>query len=92
MILKIHNDASYLGTSIMKYQAAGHFFLRCLPPDKRPIKLSGPICIIAYLLHLVAASTAEAELGAFSVKANKEKLFIYVLQKCDASTSHTSTL
>ena len=59
MILNIHSDASYRHS-----RAGGYFFLGRIPVNGQPIKLNGNIHITCAILKLVAASAAEAELGA----------------------------
>jgi len=64
MILNIHLDALYLSAKNARSRAAGCYFLRSIPQDNEPIRLNGAIHIISTILHLVAGSTAEAELWA----------------------------
>ena len=64
MILNVHLNASYISAKNAKSCAAGHFFLGWQPDDKRPIRLNGPILTLCTILKFVAASAAEAELGA----------------------------
>jgi hypothetical protein len=64
MILNVHSDASYLSAPRARSRAGGYFFLGSLPCDGDPIKLNGAIHVTCTILKLVAASAAEAELGA----------------------------
>jgi hypothetical protein len=64
MILNVHSDASYLSAPKARSRAGGYFFLGSVPVDGKPIKLNGAIHITSTILKLVAASAAEAELGA----------------------------
>ena len=64
MILNVHSDASYLSAPKGRSRAGGIFFLGSLPQDGDPIKLNGAILALATILKCVAASAAEAELGA----------------------------
>jgi hypothetical protein len=64
MILNVHSDASYLSALKGCSHAGGYFFLHSIPQDEDPIKLNGAIHITCTILKLVAASAAEAELGA----------------------------
>ena len=64
MVLKCHSDASYLTATRGRSRAGGHFFLGSIPHDGCPIFLNVTIPINCTILKLVAASAAEAELGA----------------------------
>jgi hypothetical protein len=74
MILNIHPDASYLSTPKARSLAGGYFFLGSLPCDGDPIRLNGTIQIMCTILKLVAASAAEAELGALFLNAQEAKI------------------
>jgi hypothetical protein len=69
MILNVHSNASYLSAPGARSQAGGYFFLGSIPVDGDPIKLNGAIHITCTILKLVAASAAEAELGALFLNA-----------------------
>ena len=73
MILNVHLDASYISAKNAKSCAAGHFFLGWKPDDKRPIRLNGPILTLCTILKFVAASAAEAELGAVYLKCKRSE-------------------
>ena len=45
-------------------RACGHFFMRELPTDGKPIKLNGAFHMLCVILQFAVASTAKAELGA----------------------------
>ncbi len=64
MILNVHSDASYLSAPKACSRAGGYFFRGSIPHNGDPIKLNGAIHITCAILKHVAASTAEAELGA----------------------------
>ena len=64
MILNIHSDASYFSAGRGRSRAGVYFFLGSIPVNRQPIKLNGKIYITCVILKLVAASAAEAELGA----------------------------
>jgi hypothetical protein len=81
MILNVHSDASYLSAPKSRSQAGGYFFLGSLPCDGDPIKLNGAIHITCTILKLVAASAAEAELGALFLNAQEAKVFQLILTK-----------
>ncbi len=75
MILNVQSDASYLSTPKACSRAGGYFFLGSLPRNGDPIKLNGAIHISCTILKLVAASAAEAELGALFLNAQEAKVF-----------------
>ena len=81
MILNIHSDASYLTTTRSRSRAGGYFFLGSLPKDGEPIFLNGNIMITCSILKLVAASAAEAELGALFLNAQEAKVIRLILHK-----------
>jgi hypothetical protein len=81
MILNVHSDASYLSAPKSCSRAGGYFFLGSLPRDGVPIKLNGAIHVTCTILKLVAASTAEAELGALFLNAQEAKVFRLILAK-----------
>ena len=69
MVLNCHSDASYLTATKARSRAGGLFFLGSLPKDNDPIKLNGAILTLCTVLKCVAASAAEAELGALFLNA-----------------------
>ena len=69
MILNVHSDASYLSAPKARSRAGGYYFLGSLPKDNKPIKLNGAFFVLCTILRLVAASAAEAELGALFLNA-----------------------
>jgi hypothetical protein len=79
MILNVHSNASYLSVPCACSCAGGYFFLSSLPVDGDPIKLNGAIYITCTILKLVAASTAEAELGALFLNAQEAKVLRFTL-------------
>jgi hypothetical protein len=81
MIPNVHSDASYLSTPKARSQAGGYFFLGSLPHDGDPIRLNGTIHITCAILKLVAASAAEAELGALFLNAQEAKIMRLILIK-----------
>jgi hypothetical protein len=74
MILNIHSDALYLSALKARSCAGGYFFLGSLSQDGDPIKLNGAIHITCTILKLVAASAAEAKLGALFLNAQEAKV------------------
>jgi hypothetical protein len=64
MILNIHPDASYLSEAKARSRACGHFFLRWMPKDGKPIQLNGAFHVSTMILQFVIASAAEVDLRA----------------------------
>jgi hypothetical protein len=79
MILNVHSDALYLSAPKACSRAGGYFFLGSIPQDGDPIKLNGAIHITCTILKLVAASTAEAELGALFLNTQEAKVLQLIL-------------
>ena len=98
MVLNVHSDASYLTASRARSRASGHFFLGSIPKDGCPIRLNGAILTNCTILKCVAASAAEAELGALFLNALEAKIMRLTLNEighpqpptpihCDNSTA-----
>ena len=98
MILNVHSDASYLTAPNARSRAGGIFFLGSLPRDDCPIRLNGAILVLCTILRCVAASAAEAELGALFLTAQEAKILRITLEElghpqpatpihCDNSTA-----
>ena len=81
MILNVHSDASYLSAKDAKSRAAGHFFLGWQPDDKQPIHLNSLVLTLCKILKFVAASAAEAELGAMFLNAKEAKIIRLTLEE-----------
>ena len=81
MILNIHSDASYLSAPKARSRAGGFFFLGSTPTNRNPIKLNGALHITCTILKLVAASAAEAELGALFLNAQEAKVLRLMLEE-----------
>ena len=64
MVLQLHSDASYVNKQKARSTVGGYFFLGKKFADKEPIFLNGAIHTVCSILRLVAASAANAELGA----------------------------
>ncbi len=79
MILNVHSDALYLSAPKACSHANGYFFLGSIPQDGDPSKLNGAIHITCTIHKLVAASTAEAELGAPFLNAQEVKVLQLIL-------------
>eukprot|EP00804_Cyclotella_cryptica_P028165 CCRYP_011030-RA/>CCRYP_011030-RA protein AED:0.16 eAED:0.16 QI:0/0/0/1/0.25/0/5/0/1115 len=98
MVLNVHSDASYLSVKAAKSRVAGIFFLGSIPKHNQPIQLNGTITVLCTILKFVAASAAEAELGALFLNAKEAKIMRLTLQElghpqppapihCDNSTT-----
>jgi hypothetical protein len=81
IILNIHSDASCLSTRGAKSRASGHFFLGWVPRDNQPIRLNGAFFTLCAILKFVAASAAEAELGALFMCAKEGRIYRLTLQE-----------
>eukprot|EP00804_Cyclotella_cryptica_P004433 CCRYP_006852-RB/>CCRYP_006852-RB protein AED:0.14 eAED:0.09 QI:0/-1/0/1/-1/1/1/0/489 len=98
MVLNIHSDASYLSVRDAKSRAAGIFFLGSIPKNNEPIRLNRAIAVLCTILKFVAASAADAELGALFLNAKEAKIMRLTLKElghpqpstpihCDNSTT-----
>ena len=98
MLLQIHSDASYNNEPAARSTAGGHYFLGKPPRDGQPIFLNGAIYSLCTVLKLVAASAAEAELGALFLNVQEAKILRLILHEmghpqpptpvhCDNSTA-----
>ena len=74
MVLNVHPDTSYLTASRAQLRAGRYFFLGTVPVNGKPIKLNGNIAITCAVLKLVAASAAEAELGALFLNTQEARI------------------
>jgi hypothetical protein len=74
MILSVHSDALYLSAPKACSRSGGYFFLGSIPHNGDPIKLNVAIHITCAILKLVAASAAEAELGAPFLNVQEAKV------------------
>jgi hypothetical protein len=81
MVLNVHSDASYLSAPNAHSCTGGYFFLGSIPKDDSPIIINGAIHITCTILKLVAASAAEAELGALFLNAQEAKVIRLVLEE-----------
>ena len=81
MILNVHSDASYLSESQARSRASGHYFLGSMPKDGEPIRLNGSIFDLCVILKFVAASAAEAELGALFLNVKQVKILRLTLEE-----------
>jgi hypothetical protein len=81
MVLNVHSDASYLSVKNARSRAAGWFFLGSVPKDRQPIRLNGAVDVLCTVLKFVAASAAEAELGALFLNAKQAKILRLTLEE-----------
>ena len=81
MVLNAHSNASFHSASRARFHSGGYFFLGNVPKDDKPIKLKGAIYILCTILKLVAASAAEAELGALFLNAQEAKIMCLTLKE-----------
>ncbi len=80
MVLNIHLDASYLSEPKAHSQACSHFFMGSVPRKGKPIKLNGAFHTLCLILWCVAASVAEAELGALFINCQEGMIFRATLE------------
>ena len=81
MVLNFHSDASYLTASRGRSRDVGYFFLGRVPRNRENIKLNGNIAITCTILKLVAASTAEEELGALFINTQEARIIRTMLHE-----------
>jgi hypothetical protein len=79
MVLNVHSDVSYLSAPKARRPAGGYFFLGSIPHTGDLIKLNGAIYITCAILKLVAASAAEAGLGALFLSVQEAKVLRLIL-------------
>ena len=79
MVLNVHSDVSYLAATRGRSQAGGYFFLGSVPTNGKPIKLNGNVAVTCAILKLVAASAAEAELGALFLNTQEARIMRLIL-------------
>ena len=91
MILNIHSDASYLSAGKGHSQAGGYFFLGSIPVDGKSVQLNRNVHITCVILKLVAALTAEAELGSLFFNTQEMKVIRLVLHKLGHPQPHMPT-
>ena len=81
MVLSVHSDASHLSEPDAKSRAAGTYFMGDVQEDEKPILLNGKILAVCGILNFVAASTAEAKLGALFINLTKIKILRLILKE-----------
>jgi hypothetical protein len=69
IILIVYSNALYLSTPNACRHAYGYFFHGSMPCIGSPIQINNAVHVICTILKLVAASAAEAELGAIFLNA-----------------------
>jgi hypothetical protein len=81
MILNVQSNASYLSAPNTCSRTGGYLFLGSTPRDGSPIQINGAVHITCTILKLVAASAAEAELGALLLDAQEAKVIRLVIEE-----------
>jgi hypothetical protein len=81
MILNVHSNTLYLSAPNAHSCAGGYFFLGSTPCDGSPVQINGAVQVTCTILKLVAASAAEAELGALFLNAQEAKVIQLVVEK-----------
>ena len=62
-------------------RAAGHYFLGSIPEANKPIKLNGAVHSLCTILKFLAASAAEAELGALYLNLKQGRIIRLMLEE-----------
>jgi hypothetical protein len=70
-------------------RVAGYFFLGSIPKANHPMKMNGASEVLCTVLKLVAASAAEAELGALFVNAKEANILRLTLEELGHSQPPT---
>jgi hypothetical protein len=73
MVLNVHSNALYLSALHVQSRSGGYFLFGSTSCDGSPIQINGTVHITSTILKLVAASTAEAELGHSSSMRKRPK-------------------
>ena len=81
MIPNMHLDARYVSARRALSRAGEYIFLCSMPCNGAPIQLNGNIVITCTMLDIVAASAAEAELGALFVKVKEASAMCLILSE-----------
>jgi hypothetical protein len=81
MILYVHTIALYLSVPNARNCIGGYFFLGNTPRDGSPIQINCAVHVTCTIIKLVAASVAEAELGAIFLNAQEAKVIRLVLEE-----------
>ncbi len=76
-----NSNASYLSAPNARSCAGGYFFLGSIPRDGSPIHINGAVNATCTILKLVAASSAEAELGTLFFNAQEANIIRLVFEK-----------
>ena len=98
MILNIHSDALYLSEPNSRSRASENYFLGWMPCWGDPIRINGTVLTLCNVLRCVAASVAEAELGALFMNCKEGSILCPILKEmghkhpptpvhCDNSTA-----
>ena len=89
MVFNCHSNASYLTATQGRSRAGRNFFLGSVPKDGCPIFLNSAILTNCTILKLVAASAAEAELGALFLNTLEVTILRLTLQELGHPQSPT---
>jgi hypothetical protein len=81
MILNVHSNALYLSAPNACSSTGCYFFLGSTLRDGSPIQINCAVHVTCTNLKLVAASAAEAELGALFLNAQEAKVIRLVLKE-----------
>jgi hypothetical protein len=81
MTLNVRSNALYLSAPNVCSCTGGYFFLSSTPCDGSPIQINGAAQVTCTILNLVAASVAEAELGALFPIAQEARVIWLVLEE-----------
>jgi hypothetical protein len=81
MMLNVHPNALYLSVPNACSRAGGYFILNSTSCDGSPIQINGAVHVTCTILTLVAASVAEAELGALFLNAQEAKVIQLVIEE-----------
>jgi hypothetical protein len=81
MVLNKHSDTLYLSALNARSHAGGYFFLSSTPCNGYPIQINGTVHVTCTILKVVAASVAEAELGALFLNSQEAKVIRLVLEE-----------
>ncbi len=81
MVLNVHSNARYLSAPHVRSCTGGSFFLGSTPCGGSSIQIDGTVHVTFTILKLVAASAAEAKLGALFLNAQEAKVIWLVIEE-----------
>ena len=79
--MNVHSNASFLSERGVRSRAASYFFLGWALVNGQPIRLNGAILVVSAILRCVAASAAEAELGALFLNMKEARVIRLTLEE-----------